>query len=66
MDKVVEWLLSIKKTLVAVINFLVVIVAALEDKSVTMNEWILIGTAFVAIFGVYRVTNRVGAVNRKK
>lgn len=66
LEKVVNWLLSIKKTLVAVANFLVVLLAAINDGTVTTSEWWLIGAAFIAIFGVYNVTNLVGAVSRKK
>jgi len=65
-DKIVSWMLGAKKTLVAVTSFLVIVTSSLQDGKVTVDEWIAIGTSFVAIFGVYHVTNLVGAVSRKK
>lgn len=66
MSKLVKWLAGIKKTLVAVANALVVVADSVSDGSVATDEWLLIAAAVAAVFGVYQVTNLVGAVSRKR
>lgn len=66
MNRVINWLRSIKKALVAASSALVVTGTAFQDEVVTTEEWMAIAVAWAAVFGVYQVTNLVGAVYRKK
>lgn len=73
MQKLINWLASVRKTLVGVGNFLVALATVTADGKIEgqilplpTSEWLILVTAFVAIFGIYQVSNLVGSVNRKK
>jgi hypothetical protein len=66
MQNVTKWLLGAKKALVAASSALVVTGTVFSDGAVTSEEWLALAAAWSAVFGVYQVTNLVGAVSRKK
>lgn len=66
MNRIIKFLQSARKAVVASATAFVVTGTAFEDGVISGEEWLAVIAAWAGVFGVYQVANLVGAVNRKR
>jgi len=58
LERLIKFLPSINKTLVAILAFFTGLLSSLSDGVISTSEWVTIATLLMAVFGVYLVSNK--------